>query len=98
MHTKAIAGPVGGELKKQPLRMPGGRLVKAASGSHFSDMQHLLQILLRVVRSLGKLLKPDGVKALVEWARRRGRIGHNRLRAGLVGTSQNGSKEKISIT
>jgi len=53
------------ELKKQPPGMPGGRLVKAASGSHFRGMQHLLLILLHVVRSLGKLLKPDGVKALV---------------------------------
>jgi len=59
------ASAVGGELKKRPLRMPGGRLVKAASESHFSGLQHLLQILLHVVRSLGKLLKPDGVKALV---------------------------------
>jgi hypothetical protein len=45
--------------------MPGGRLVKAGIKSHFSGMQHLLQFLLQVVRSLGKLLKPDGVKALV---------------------------------
>ena len=40
-------------------------LVKAASKSHFSGMRHLLLILLHLVRSLGKLLKPNAAKALV---------------------------------
>ena len=45
--------------------MPGRRLVKAARCAQFSEMRHLLLIILHVVRSLSKLLKPDGAKALV---------------------------------
>jgi hypothetical protein len=55
---------VGGEFIKQPPEMPVRRLVDADRWSQFGGMQHQLLILLLVVRSLGKLLKPGGAKAL----------------------------------
>src|SRR6266404_455613 len=45
--------------------MTGGPLVKAASKSHFCGMRHLLLIFVHLVGSLGKLLRPDGAKAVV---------------------------------
>jgi hypothetical protein len=59
------AGQAGGEFIKQSLKRLGRRLVKAARRSQFSEMRHLLLILLHAISSLGKLLKPGGAKALV---------------------------------
>ena len=59
-----VGAAVGGEFIKQPPEMPVRPLVDADSWSQFGEMQHQLLILLLVVRSLGKLLKPGGAKAL----------------------------------